>query len=250
MPVPAVAVALCVLLTVTGCVRDKGCGRNQLLDAASWVCVCIPNAVASEQGGCECEVKAEDGQAKAPVDGVCEQPPEPPPAPEPPMMGDAGEDGGGEPAFSGECVDVSAGASCSSSADCSGAFDHCAVGDNGSGYCSKSGCTADAECCGDSGRCKPAFENKPSYCQVVPSGLDVEVLCSSDADCEGLDADYCETFQANLCIQTCDSGTTPSGCAPDYICCGVALASLYFCIPEEQKDAVLAEDTSGLLECP
>jgi hypothetical protein len=82
------------------------------------------------------------------------------------------------------------------------------------------------------GKCVEASEGGPP----APSGQDMP--CSSEADCAGTDATFCETLQSNVClVQGCAVGD--SSCAPGRECCDLSAIPLGgfdtaggLCIPE------------------
>ena len=119
------------------------------------------------------------------------------------------------------------GVTCSPTEVCATAADPvCAAAD----YCTRD-CATTADCAGGYA-CDLAAPTP--YCERPPSGL--ETPCTSQADCMGFDASYCETLQAHVCLVAgCVVGDA-EGCFPGWTCCD--LSSFGFtttlCVPDGQ----------------
>lgn len=105
------------------------------------------------------------------------------------------------------------GARCDSDEDCSDLGEHrlCKHTASGSGYCTLSGCSK-GEDCPESFFCVADTE---SYCSRPPTGQGK--ICSSSADCEGLDASFCGVGDPRgaICwVPDC----TPNSCESGYMC--------------------------------
>ena len=94
-------------------------------------------------------------------------------------------------------------------------------------YCTNEGC--------QSGDCEDGFAcnsgEEESFCERAPVGQGM--ACTSDDDCAGGEASYCETALSNQClVRGCSEGS----CFPGWDCCD--LSSLGFedtlCVPEGQ----------------
>lgn len=187
-----------------GCVLEDGndrCGPNQLLWSSNERCVCAEGTAYMPEQGCvpcgEHEVAAaagcvcETGYGRTPATGLCEPIPE----------------GIGTP--------------CTSNAEClNPAFPHCQLTPSGEGYCTTLGCVDDAGC---SGGYACNITETPSFCQRPPTGNGVP--CTSDADCAGYDASYCEVFVSGTCLVR-DCSVTPDSCFTGFECCDLTPYSL------------------------
>jgi hypothetical protein len=184
MIVARIAVYLSLL---GGCLynADTPCGPAMDFDAASGVCVCQPDAISTGTG---CTACAAD---EVVVDGACACP--------------AGE---AKDAADVCVVAHGLGDACQSDADCTSAmYGRCAPTDT----CTNA-CASDADC-GGSFTCA-VWEPRP-YCRAW-SGLGD--TCTSNADCVGTDAVFCDTYQSHTCIvQGCS--LTADDCPRDNTCC-------------------------------
>jgi hypothetical protein len=107
-------------------------------------------------------------------------------------------------------------------------FNYCQAGANGSGYCTKTGC-ASTDDCSNGYACDLAVT--PSVCRRPPVGLSMS--CTSDADCAGTEATYCDTFQTHSClVQGCS--VAPDNCFTGWDCCDLSAFGVPqpICIPE------------------
>jgi hypothetical protein len=103
---------------------------------------------------------------------------------------------------------------CDASKPCaSDRFSECHIVADGAGYCTTTSCSTDADCGGDY---SCASEGSATYCKRAPRGL--EKACTSQADCEGLDASYCAItpFSSNCAIPKCS--LSGSDCPSGYSC--------------------------------
>lgn len=205
----AVLLALVGLLPA-GCVYDSSnrCGPHEVLYGDSSRCVCDSSSVSTPSGcvpcgehelasatGCVCET----GFAKPSPDAACEEAP------------------------------TALGEPCSDSMPCTDAtFDYCATGADGSGYCTTSDC-ADSEECSNGYVCDTSAS--PSYCQRPPVGAGMS--CTSDADCAGTEATFCDTVVQHVClVQGCD--VSANDCFSGTECCDLSAFGIPepICIPE------------------
>lgn len=203
-------------LALTGCIYDSEnpCSENQRRDEDSGRCACVEGYVFDVERGygctacganevaagasCECAI----GFAREPQSGACVSLPK----------------GLGSECDVGylPCGDT--------------VFDHCEVIDDGGtlGYCTSSSCASTADC---EGGYACDLARSPSVCVRPPVGLNAP--CSSNDDCAGFEATYCETFQSHQCmVKGCD--LDPDDCFEGYQCCD--LVPLGFddtlCVPE------------------
>lgn len=73
----------------------------------------------------------------------------------------------------------------------------------------------------------------PGVCVAPPDGLGLP--CTSNDDCEGHTASYCETVSAHACVVN-DCAPDPSKCHGDWVCCDIALLTQSLCIPPDQLE--------------
>ncbi len=178
---------------VAGCLYDKDdpCGDGLVQYKDELLCVCPEGSVFTPEGCVECgahEVAGatgcvcEDGYLRLSANGPCEE------------------------------VPVGLGAECDPSANaCVAPYDHCEPAD-GTGYCT-------SECSGPDD-CESGYGcNADSICQKAPSGLNKP--CSSDADCAGGEASYCDVFVTMSCLVP---GCTvdPDNCFAGTECCDLS----------------------------
>jgi hypothetical protein len=134
-----------------------------------------------------------------------------------------------EPAPMGGQPPVGLGIACDASTPCPNAeFDHCESGADGKGYCTATGCASAGECTGGYA-CDASVT--PSICRRPPLGL--AMSCSSDADCAGTEATYCDTFQSHSClVQGCS--LAPDNCFSGWECCDLSAFGVPqpLCIPQ------------------
>lgn len=130
----------------------------------------------------------------------------------------------------GACVLSSAGMECDATAPSSCAdpkFNVCRPA-NGSAYCTTD-CASDTDC-PHGFTCDST--TSPSTCETFALGQGDS--CTSDADCVGKDATYCENIQSHVCLVEGCSTTSPLSCSEGWTCCdlhSVGLAKT-LCVPE------------------
>ncbi|HET7540383.1 MAG TPA: hypothetical protein VFK05_10950 [Polyangiaceae bacterium] len=75
------------------------------------------------------------------------------------------------------------------------------------------------------------LEVTPGLCRKPPTGLGMS--CTSNADCAGTEATYCDTFQSHSClVQGCS--LTPDNCFTGFECCDLSAFGVAqpLCIPD------------------
>ncbi len=195
--------ALSGLLGVTSCLYDPDhrCDSGQRFDTDADLCVCDDqqNMVAGDLGCVQCaehEVAAND---------VCSCAP-----------------GYTRPSAGAACTDFppALGTPCEGDRDCPDAtYNTCHLSNGNSGYCTN-GCTDNAGCLGGYA-CDTAAD--AGYCLRPPSGQGQS--CSTDADCAGTEATWCESFVSHACfVQGCS--LTKNDCFPGKVCCDISKKSL------------------------
>jgi len=189
---------------------DDRCGPHQVVFEDKR-CVCEPGAALTPTGCVPCAVHEVPG-----------------------TMGCECESGYSRPSAGAACEEVPAGlgTACNlTTMPCTDAvYSHCAADASGSGYCTTAGCTSSADCtsgyaCNTSGAA--------SFCQRPPMGLSMS--CTSDADCAGTEATYCDTFMSHSClVQGCT--VAPDNCFEGWDCCDLSAFGLPqpLCIPQGQ----------------
>jgi hypothetical protein len=190
-----------------GCLYDDSERCTEGMDLADGICVCPENTVLAGERCLEC---GDDEEAR---DGVCVC-----------QQGFARTSAGG-------CSDVPAGLleDCSD-ADCpDDGADTCVTDDDGS-YCSVASCESALDCPAEFG-CD--LQADPPLCVRPPRGLGEP--CTSAADCEGFEAQHCETFQSHVCVVN-DCAANPSVCHGDWACCDFAILGESLCIPPGELD--------------
>jgi hypothetical protein len=103
-------------------------------------------------------------------------------------------------------------------------YNHCAA----AGYCTTSGCTGAGDCTGGYA-CD--VSGTPAYCRRPPMGIGK--TCTSNADCAGSEATFCDMFGGNKCIvEGCS--LSPDSCFPGTECCDLTAfgVPMPICIPE------------------
>lgn len=197
--------------------EDERCGPYQVeqhIDNVA-LCVCAPDAIPRDDGhACEpC------GDHETPTGGEC-----------------LCEEGFVRTTTDGPCEQSSIGAECTASEECSEAFPYCFIGSamstGGAGYCTTVGCEDNAGCPG-SWTCEA--DGSERICKSLPSGLGDH--CTTDDDCAGQQASFCERFQTNTCmLQDCATGTTR--CPNEWSCCDYSgLLGVSLCLPPGQEAA-------------
>jgi hypothetical protein len=177
---------LILMVAAGGCVYDANnlCGPNMKYDTALEACSCADNAI---------------------VDGLgCR----PCPADEVVVAGSCGCAPGSAKNAGDVCERISGlGDACESASDCTNpSFAYCAPGVAGS-TCTSS-CTDDSGC-GDAYTCA-TWEAQP-YCREF---VGLGATCTSQADCAGTDATFCDTYQSHTCLVagcSLDNGACPRG---------------------------------------
>jgi hypothetical protein len=206
---PAVALFALLGALPSACVYDSSdrCGPNEVM-YEDLRCVCDAFSAATATGcerceadevpgamGCECK----PGYTKPDAESAC--------APAP----------------------MGLGAACDATTACEDPeFNHCEAGADGKGYCTKTDCASPEDCSGGFA-CDAAVT--PSVCRRPPLGL--AMSCTSDADCAGTEATYCDTFQSHSClVQGCS--VTPDNCFTGWDCCDLSAFGVPqpICIPE------------------
>jgi hypothetical protein len=184
-----------VLQLVSGCLYDGDapCGPGQLAYGDNARCVC-PARSAYTPTGC---VACGEHEVPTPSSGcTCE----------PSFIRN-------ETTHACEPMPVGLGAACDPAAPiCNAPYDHCEPA-GASGYCTKTGCKSSDDCENNYG-CSAA-----GVCQRPPTGL--SKACTSDADCAGTEATYCDTFVTHSClVQGCT--LAPDNCFAGFECCDLS----------------------------
>lgn len=180
--------------SASSCLYDGGdrCDAGQIFNADAGLCVCdaSQNLIAGEHACVEC------GEHRVAGNDIC-----------------SCEEGYTEVA--GECVVVpdALGKECSKDADCDDAtYDTCHV-EGTSGYCTNVDCKDNDDCSGGYG-CDTSAS--PAFCRRPPSGAGMS--CSSNTDCEGTEATFCEVFNTHKCfVEGCS--LSENDCFPGQECC-------------------------------
>jgi len=207
VPLTFVAVVVC---ESPGCLYDSNdrCGDDQRLEGKECVCedgfgrsgngcvACGENEVGNPTGPCLCK----NGLIRL-VDG-------------------------------GECVEA-AGAACTVDADCpEGDFGDCHIEDDpADGYCTLLDCTPEHDDCPGDFACND--RDAVPFCERPPTGLGHG--CTKQSDCEGFEADYCETLSEKVCL-VAGCAQDPSICHGDWVCCDIGLIGNSLCIPPNELD--------------
>jgi hypothetical protein len=182
---------------------DEPCGENQVIYGDDLRCVCAEGFAYTEDGCIACgehEVAGsagcvcEEGYVRPTADAACELPPS------------------------------GLGAPCDEATPCSNAdYAYC---EPDGGYCTTTGCESSADC---EGGYACDTESDPTVCLRPPTG--VGQSCSSDADCAGTEATFCDLVVSRTClVQNCT--VEPSDCFEGYICCDLTpFVPAPICIP-------------------
>lgn len=126
------------------------------------------------------------------------------------------------------CIERGAGTECDPGEACADpAFPVCRDHGGGAGYCTKE-CEADDEC--------PhgyACDAEQATCMMAPVGQGD--ACTSNDDCAGKDATYCETTVAGACLVQDCSMDNPLSCSEGFGCCDLNDLGLplTLCVPED-----------------
>jgi hypothetical protein len=192
--------ALALGLLASSCVLDTDarCGRDQVFSDERCVCAdgtiytaagCVPcreGEVASALG-CVCGV----GYARSTPDAACEP------------------------------IPYGIGLECASDSECLNAeYPHCQSSPLGDAYCTSAGCD-ETSVCGAGYACD--LGATPAYCRRPPVG--VGQACSSDADCAGGEAAYCDQGFSSTCLVK-DCTLAPDDCFPGTECCDLSSFAL------------------------
>jgi hypothetical protein len=191
-----------------GCVLDQDdlCGPNQVSWAGKERCVCAEGTAYTADGCVACG----EHEQSSPNGCVCEAGfarslPTQPCSPIPEGIGTA----------------------CTSDAEClNPGYPYCQTSSAGDKYCTTIGC-ADSAGCNGGYACNTAAT--PPFCQRPPAGAGVP--CTSDADCAGTEATFCDLFVSGTCLVR-DCSVEPNSCFSGSECCdlsGFMLPKL--CIP-------------------
>jgi hypothetical protein len=169
------------------------CDPGQIYDDAAGLCECdaSQNLVTSEHGCVACgdhqvvmsdQCACEDGYQM--VGTVCQLKPE------------------------------ALGVACTSDKDCTDAkYDTCHALAGGSGYCTNVGCKDDSVC---DGGYACDMSASPAFCARPPTG-DGDP-CTTDAQCAGKEATFCEIYMSHVCyVEGCS--LTANDCFPGKECC-------------------------------
>jgi len=166
------------------CVCQSGYGRN----SATEPCLpCGANEVPGSTGACECAV----GYSRS-----------------------AGSDAGG----ACEAASAALGVACVTGVNaCTDAtINYCQMASATAGYCTTQNCTSTADC---SGGYVCNLTASPTYCQRPPVGAGK--ACTSNDDCAGTEATYCDTFVTHTClVQGCT--LSPDNCFTGSECCDLS----------------------------
>jgi hypothetical protein len=182
----------------SGCVLDSNrCGPNEMIYPGSEVerCICVENAANTGTGCVLC------GENEVPGGPSCVCAP-----------GFVRGTGG-----ACEAAPAGLGAPCSATMPCTDAtFTHCATSANGQGYCTTAGCTDSTQC--TNGYACDLTAATP-YCKRPPVGAGMS--CTSNTDCAGTEATYCDTFVQHAClVEGC--AVSPNNCFSGTECCDLS----------------------------
>jgi hypothetical protein len=180
-----------------GCVLDQDdpCGPNQVPWTGKERCVCA-EGTAYTPAGC---VACGEHEVSSPAGCVCEA-------------------GFARSVATQPCAPIpeGIGTPCSSDAEClNPGYPHCETPSTG-GYCTSLGCV-DSSGCNGGYACNTAAS--PPYCQRPPSGAGLS--CTTDADCAGKEATFCDTFVTGTCLVR-DCTLEPDSCFTGSECCDLS----------------------------
>ncbi len=200
-----VLLALGLLAAVSACVYDADdrCGPNQVkVDHGR--CACAANTVPAAEG---CDFCPEHEVAES---GSC-----------------VCESGFERAEESGPCVleTIGLGDACDDDSACMKApYTHCQASPGGA-YCTNLDCSGECE---GGYACDTAAS--PPYCRRPPTGQGA--ACTSQDDCAGNEASYCEMLQGHIClVQGCV--IDGSDCYVGWTCCDLsAFGFSTLCVPE------------------
>lgn len=202
------SVAALAAFWVAGCVIDPDdkCGPNQVLWGDDDRCVCAEGFGYTATGCVACG----ENEVSVLLTGTC-----------------SCAEGYARDGATGPCepIPMDIGVACTTDADCNAAFPHCQPHDLGS-YCTSTGCTTTGDC--EAGYACDTTAT-PSYCKRPPVGL--LQPCESDADCEGTEALYCDTFFSHACLVR-DCSLQANDCFEGNLCCDGSPYSIpNLCLP-------------------
>lgn len=222
--------SIIVALPLLGCVydSDKPCGNGQVLYTGGVErCICDEKSYATQSGCVPC------GANEVPGTGACickvGYGRTSPTAACAPCGENEVTDAAGtcacKPGFAratpqDACAAMTSGpgASCDTqSSACSDAtYNVCHATAGTQGYCTNQGCASSADCT-TGFTCDLAAS--PSFCSRPPTGLGK--TCTTDADCAGNDATYCDLVKTKGClVQGCS--LSPDNCSEGYECCDLS----------------------------
>jgi hypothetical protein len=187
---------------------DDPCGPNEEMYGDGLRCVCVAGAALTSTGcvmcganevagttACECM----PGYSRPPSGGACAETP-----------------------LSGQ------GVACDEATPCLDPLaSHCQPDAGGSGYCTTTDCAA-TPCSGDYACDESA---SPTVCLRPPLGQSMS--CSSNADCAGTEATFCDTVESHSClVRGCAVGA--DDCFIGWSCCDLTSLGLAetICVPE------------------
>lgn len=189
-------------LGITSCLYDSSrrCDSTQRFDSAAGLCVCdeAQNMIAGDHGCVPCaehEVALNDSCSCA--------------------------DGYTRPSAGAACSDFppALGTVCTEDKDCPDAtYGSCRALDGGTGYCTN--LCSDGTGCAGGYACDVAATTP--YCKRPPIGAGQ--ACTSDAECAGTEATFCEYFQTQVCYVECKLGG--NDCFPGKECCDLTASSV------------------------
>ena len=187
---------LCLAAMPAGCLvdGDHPCGTHQVLNDAD-LCVCTEGTVLSKKTG-DCGPCPEYEVA---LGGAC-----------------ACEAGRIRDTASGTCLVSPQGLPCHpTNLPCQDpVFSLCAVDPAGvEGYCTSAGCASSVDCTNEYACVQ---SNGGSFCKRPPTGQGM--ACAQPADCAGLQASYCDTFNRVCRVSGCQLAQRGS-CHEGWVCC-------------------------------
>ncbi|HEY3494328.1 MAG TPA: hypothetical protein VGK73_06570 [Polyangiaceae bacterium] len=193
-----------------GCVYDADdpCGPNQEIYGDGLRCVCVAGAALTPTGCVMCGANEVAGAT------ACECAP-----------------GYGRPADGGACEEIPSsgqGADCDDATPCLDPLaSHCEMDDAGTGYCTTTDCT-ETPCTGGYACDESA---SPTVCLRPPLGQSMS--CTSDADCAGTEATFCDLVESDSClVEGCS--ISPDDCFIGWSCCDLTSLGLAktICVPD------------------
>jgi hypothetical protein len=187
---------------------DEPCGPNEEMYGDGLRCLCVAGAALTPTGCVMCGANEVAGAT------ACECVP-----------------GYNRPGGGGACEEdpmTGQGAACDDVTPCPDTLaGHCQADASGSGYCTTTGCT-ETPCVGGYACDESA---SPSICVRPPLGQSMS--CSSDTDCAGTEATFCDTVKSNSClVRGCS--VSPDDCFIGWSCCDLSSLGLRetICVPD------------------